>query len=151
VDDQLRPVCLTRLHTPKENTVPSTEPVSKTSLFAGHILGALLVLFLLFDSITKIIRERHVIEAFIKTGYPVALAPVIGEILLVCIIVYIIPRTSILGAILLTGYLGGATETNLRAGRSTFEVLLPVIFGVLVWAALYLRDRRLRSIIPVQR
>ncbi len=125
-------------------------PVSKTSLWGGRVISGLIVLFLLFDSITKIVKEHHVLEAFAQLGYPVHLAHVIGIILLVCIVAYIIPRTAILGAILLTGYLGGATEVNLRAGNPIFETLFPVIFGVLIWLGLYLRDRHLRDFIPLR-
>lgn len=125
-------------------------PVSGKALWTGRILSGLLVLFLLFDSIPKIMKASFVMKAFAQLGYPLRLAPVIGAILLVCIIFYVIPRTSILGAILLTGYLGGATELNLRTGNPWFETIIPVIFGVLVWGSLYLRDPRLRSLIPLQ-
>jgi hypothetical protein len=126
-------------------------PVSKTSLWGGRIISGLLVAFLLFDSITKIVREAHVMDAFARLGYPARLAPAIGTILLACVAVYIVPRTAILGAILLTGYLGGATEVNLRAGDPLFETLFPVIFSVLVWLGLFLRDRRLRALIPLRK
>lgn len=125
-------------------------PVSKTSLWAGRIISGLLVAFLLFDAITKILKERHVMEAFARLGYPAHLAPVIGIILLACVVLYVIPKTDILGAILLTGYLGGATELNLRVGNPIFETLFPVIFGVLVWLGLFLRDVRLRSLLPLR-
>jgi hypothetical protein len=107
-----------------------TRNVSKASLWTGRIISGLLVLFLFFDGITKVFKESHVMAAFAQIGYPTHLAPVIG-------------------AILLTGYLGGATEVNLRAGHSLFETLFPVIFGVLVWLSLFLRDDRLRSLIPL--
>src|SRR5579864_3991318 len=127
-----------------------TAPVSKKALWTGRILTGLLVLFLLFDSIPKMMKASFVMKAFAQLGYPLRLAPVIGVILLVCIIFYAIPRTSILGAILLTGYLGGATELNLRSGNPWFLTIIPVVFGVLVWGSLYLRDPRLRSLIPLQ-
>lgn len=132
--------------------MPSNEqavPVSKKALWTGRILSSLLILFLLFDSITKLMKAAFVMQAFAQLGYPPSLAPVIGGILLVCIVFYVIPRTSILGAILLTGYLGGATELNLRSGNPWFETIIPVIFGVLIWGALYLRNPRLRALIPV--
>jgi hypothetical protein len=126
-----------------------TRNVSKASLWTGRIISGLLVAFLFFDGITKVFKESHVMAAFAQIGYPTHLAPVIGSILLACVAIYVIPPTAILGAILLTGYLGGATEVNLRAGHSPFETLFPVIFGVLVWLSLFLRDARLRSLIPL--
>jgi uncharacterized membrane protein (UPF0182 family) len=127
-----------------------TAPASRMSLWAGRILSGLVVALLIFDGVTKIIKEHHVMEAFAQSGYPARLAPVIGAILLVCVVVYVVPRSSILGAILLTGYLGGATEVNLRAGHPLFETLFPVIFGVLVWLGLFLREERLRALIPLR-
>jgi len=125
-------------------------PVSRASLWAGRVISALLVAFLLFDGITKIVKEGHVLEAFAQFGYPGSLAPVIGTILVVCVAVYVVPPTSILGAILVTGYLGGATEVNVRAGNPLFETLFPIIFGMLVWGGLYLRDPQLRMFIPLR-
>ena len=136
---------------PATQTVTETTPISKTSLWAGRVISALIVVFLIFDGVTKVIKVSQVMEAFARLGYPARLAPVIGVILLVCVAVYVVPRTSILGAILLTGYLGGATEVNLRAENPLFETLFPVIFGVLVWLGLYLRDRQLRGFIPWRR
>jgi hypothetical protein len=127
-----------------------TAPASRTSLWAARILSGLVLVFLLFDGVTKTIQEPPVVEAFARLGYPARLAPVIGAILLVCVAVYAVPRTSILGAILLTGYLGGATEVNLRAGNPLFETLFPVIFGALVWLGPFLRDARLRLLIPLR-
>lgn len=126
-------------------------PISKASLWASRIIVALIALFLIFDGVTKVMKVAPVMEAFARLGYPAHLAPVIGIILLVCLAFYLIPRTSIFGAILLTAYLGGATEVNLRAGDPVFETLFPVIFGVLVWAGLYLRDENLRALIPLRR
>ena len=136
---------------PATQTVTETTPISKTSLWAGRVISALIAVFLIFDGVTKVIKVSQVMEAFARLGYPAGLAPVIGIILLVCVAVYVVPRTSILGAILLTGYLGGATEVNLRAENPLFETLFPVIFGVLVWLGLYLRDRQLRGFIPWRR
>lgn len=128
-----------------------TAPVSKKKLWAGRILSALAVLFLLFDSITKLMKIAPVMAAFARLGYPESLARVIGSILLVCLVVYVNPRTAILGAILLTGYLGGAVDANLRAGDPLFETLFPIIFGVLIWAGIFLREGRLRALVPLRR
>lgn len=126
-------------------------PVSKKMLWAGRIISGLVVLFMLFDSIIHIMKPAPVLQAFVRLGFPERLSLVIGIILLLCVVLYVIPRTSVLGAILLTGYLGGAVVTNLRAGSSLFgETLFPVYFGMLVWGGLYLRDRRLRALIPLR-
>ncbi len=91
-------------------TATLSTPVARNTLWAGRILGALPVLFMLFDSVIKVIQIDPVVEAFTRLGYPVSLAPVIGILALACVVVYVIPRTSVLGAILLTGYLGGEPQ-----------------------------------------
>jgi hypothetical protein len=121
-------------------------PVSKAGLWTGRIISVLVVLFLLFDGIIKVMRIGPVLEAFAKAGLSEGLALPIGALLLICTLIYVIPRTSILGAILLTAYLGGATVTSLRVGQ---PIYFPVVFGVLVWAGLYLRDLRVRKLIPL--
>src|ERR1700682_5057951 len=122
-------------------------PVAKTSLWAGRIISTLVVLFLLFDAVAKLMKIAPVLQAFTQLGFPPSLAVPIGAVLLVCTILYVIPPTSILGAILLTAYLGGATVTHVRAGQPFY---FPVIFGVLVWGGLYLRENRLRALIPLR-
>ena len=89
-------------------------------------------------------------EATTQLGYPESLVFGIGIIELVCLVVYVMPRTSVLGAILLTGYLGGTVATNVRAGSELFSVFFPTIIGVLIWGGLFLRDRRLRALIPLR-
>jgi hypothetical protein len=126
-------------------------PASKTSLWAGRIMNALVVLFLLMDGIMKLINPAPVVEGMTRLGYPLSLTSVIGIALLICVVVFAIPRTSILGAILLTGYLGGAVASQLRVGLPLFSnVLAPVYLGVLIWGGLFLRDRRLPALIPVR-
>ena len=125
--------------------------VSKGSLWAGRIITGLVVLFLVFDGVTKVIKEPHVMAASQQLGFTANAVVGIGAVLLICTAIYIIPRTSILGAILLTGYLGGAVATNVHARTVLFNTLFPAIFGVLVWAGLFLRDRRLQTLIPVKR
>jgi len=125
----------------------AAQTVSKKSLWAGRIISALVVLFLLFDAVAKLMKVTPVLEAFTRLGLSTGLAVPIGVLLLVCTIVYVIPPTSILGAILLTAYLGGATVTHLRAGQPFY---FPVVFGVLVWGGLYLREDRLRALIPLR-
>jgi hypothetical protein len=126
-------------------------PVSNKSLWAGRILSGLVVAFLLFDAVMKLMKIPPVVEAFAKLGYPESVPVPLGIVLLVCALIYAIPRTSVLGAILLTGYLGGAVATHVRVGDPLFShALFPTYIGVLLWAGLYLRVERLRSLIPLR-
>lgn len=120
-------------------------------LWAGRIISAMPVLFLLLDGAAKLFKPAPVVEATVKLGYPETVIVGLGIVLLVCTILYLIPCTSILGAILLTGYLGGAVATHVRVGDTLFTILFPVIFGVLLWGGLFLRDERLRALIPLRR
>ncbi len=134
----------------------STQSKDSTHLkwmrLTGWGITGLMTLFLLFDSVAKLALENHVVEATTKIGYPVDVIRPLGIICLVCTILYAIPRTSILGAILLTGYLGGAVASEVRIDDPFFSsVLFGVYFGILVWGGLYLRDERLRSLIPLRR
>jgi hypothetical protein len=106
------------------------------------------VLFLLFDSITKVMKVRAVIEASAQLGYPANTIFTIGIILLVCTVLYVIPQTAVLGAILLTGYLGGAVAANLRIGSVMFNTLFPIDFAALAWTGIFLRESRLGALIP---
>ena len=128
-----------------------TAPVSKTSLWAGRVFSGLVVLFMLFDSSIKLMKLAPAVEGTAKLGYPVSVVLSIGIVLFVCTVLYAIPRTSILGAILLTGYLGGAVASNVRVENPLFGyVLFPVYVGVLLWLGLYLREERLRALIPLR-
>jgi len=118
---------------------------SKKALWSGRILSGWLVLFLLFDGVVKVLKLAPAMEGTARLGYPSSLVVPIGIVELLCVAAYVIPRTSILGAILLTGYLGGATATQVRLEDPWF--FFPVVVGVLVWAGLLLRDGRLRSLI----
>jgi hypothetical protein len=123
-------------------------PVSRAASRTGLVLTVLITLFLLFDSVTKLMGVPDVLKATEQMGFPDATVPVIGSVLLVCIALYLIPRTSILGAVLLTGYLGGAVCAQLRIEAPLFSTLLfPVYFGFLVWVALYLRSAQLRQLV----
>jgi len=109
------------------------------------------VLFMLFDAISKLAMEHHVVEATTNIGYPQQVIRPLGIILLACTVLYAIPRTAIFGAILLTGYLGGAVASKVRIDDPLFSsVLFGVYFGILAWGGLYLRDGRLRSLIPLR-
>ena len=121
-------------------------------IWTGRGISGLMIAFLLFDSIIHMAKIAVVVEAFARLGWPIDLAIPLGIVELVCIALYLYPRTSILGAILLTGYLGGAVVTHLRVGSSLFgETLFPVYLGVLLWGGLYLRESRLRALMPFWR
>jgi hypothetical protein len=122
--------------------------ISKRTLVIGYIVSALPVLLLLFSAVLKLIKPAPVVQGFAQFGFPESLIFSLGILELACTAVYLIPRTSILGAILLTGYLGGATATNVRVGE---PFLGPVIAGVLVWGGVYLRDPLVRALIPLRR
>ncbi len=124
--------------------------ISKGRLWAGRIISGLVVLFLLFDSITKLMKVAPVLEASAQLGYPVSTIVGIGITALVCTVVYAIPQTSVLGAILLTGYLGGAVASNVRIGNPMFNTLFPIVFAALMWAGIFLREDRLRALIPLR-
>jgi hypothetical protein len=128
-----------------------SSPASNSRLWAGRILTALPILFLLFDGAIKLVRPAPVAESFAHLGLPLALAPTIGVIELLCTVLYGLPRTALLGAILLTGFLGGAAASQLRIGDPLFShVLFPLYVGAFVWAGLFLREDRLRDLVPVR-
>ena len=131
---------------------PATQaaPVSKKRLWAGRIMSALSALFLLFDGVMKLVKPAPVVEATVQLGYPESVILGLGIVVIASTVLYLIPRTSVLGAILLTGYLGGAVATHVRVGAGLFPVLFPVFFGVLIWGGLVLRDNRLRALLPLR-
>jgi hypothetical protein len=119
-------------------------------LWAGRIISALAVLFLIFDGVLKVLELAPAVEATVQLGYPADLVPVIGMIQLACLALYVIPRTAVLGAIMLTGYLGGAIATHLRVESGLFSLIFPILIAVLIWGGLFLRDARLRTLIPLR-
>jgi len=121
---------------------------SKKMLWTGRVISALVILFLVVDSVAKVMKFAPYVEGTVKVGYPASLVVPLGIVLLICTLVYAIPHTSALGAILLTGYLGGATATHVRVGQPFW---FPIMMGVLVWAGLFLREERLRALIPLRR
>jgi hypothetical protein len=126
-------------------------PVSKGRRWAGYIVTAVPVLFLLMDGVMKAINPAPVVESMVRLGYPDNVALGLGILQLVCVALYVIPGTSILGAILLTGYLGGAVATHVRVADPLFShVLFPTYIGALVWGGLYLREKRLRELVPLR-
>lgn len=125
--------------------------MSTKRLWAGRIVTAIPVLFLLFDAVIKFTQIAPVRESFAQLGYPERLAPAIGALALACLILYLIPRTSVLGAILLTAYLGGAVATHVRVGNPLVtHALFPTYVALLLWGGLWLRDDRLRALIPLR-
>lgn len=131
-------------------TLSQTNSAPKKLLWAGWVISALAILFLTFDGVVKIIQHPEAINATTQLGYPANLVFGIGLLELVCLAGYVIPPTSVLGAILLTGYLGGAVATQVRVGSDLFSVIFPVIIGLLLWGGLYWRNERLRALIPLQ-
>lgn len=118
----------------------------------GWALSALTILFMLFDAGGKVALESHVIDATTKLGYPIAAIQPIGVIALVCTILYAVPRTAILGAVLLTGFYGGAAASKIRIDDPLFSsILFGVYLGLIAWGGLYLRDERLRALFPLRR
>jgi hypothetical protein len=126
----------------------SRPSVSPAALWTGRVLSALPALFLLFDAVMKLVKPDFVVKATVELGFPENSIVPLGIVLLVITILYLIPTTAILGAILLTGYLGGAVATHVHAQHAPFQMLFPVLVGVLLWGGLVLRDRRLRSLVP---
>ena len=121
--------------------------ISKIQLWLGRIMSTLASLFLLVDGIMKLQKPSVVIKATLQLGYAESAIVWIGATLLVCTLLYIVPRSSCLGAVLLTGYLGGAVASNVRAGTPLFNVLFPVIIASFVWGGLWLRDLRVRNLL----
>ena len=122
--------------------------ISNKMVWAGRVLSALPVLMLVFSAVMKLLKPPEVLTEFARLGYPESVVVSLGILELLCTVVYVIPRTSILGAILLTGYLGGATATHVRIGD---PFIPPVLFGMLVWVGLYLRDPQVRALIPLRK
>lgn len=127
-------------------------PISKGQLWTGRVLSGLAVLFMLFDTVIHAIRGPQVVQGFAQLGFPLSIAIPLSTIEFIGIVLYVIPRTSALGAILLTGYLGGAVAAQVRIGAPLLGfVLAPVYVALFLWGGLYLRDERVRALIPVRR
>jgi hypothetical protein len=125
---------------------PVTTQAFDKKRWTARIVGALLILFLLVDAAGKIMRLTPYVEGTARVGYPAGALVPLGLVLLASTVLYAIPRTAVLGAVLLTGYLGGATATHVRIGE---PFVMPVVFGMLLWGCLYLRDERLRALLPL--
>jgi hypothetical protein len=117
-------------------------------IWIGWILGVLVALLLLASAVMKVMKVPSVVEGFAHFGYPERVILGLGVVELTCAVLYLIPRTAVLGAVLVTGYLGGATATTLRVGEPYF---LPALLGVVAWLGIYLRDARVRALLPLRR
>jgi DoxX-like protein len=132
-------------------STPQSRQTSKAKLWTGRVLTTLVGLFLLFDAVGKLVMPPPVVDAFHRLGFPTSLGVGIGILLLVCTVLYLIPRTAVLGAVLVSAFLGGAVAIQMRAGSPTFETIFPVLFAVLAWAGVYLRECRLAALLPLRR
>jgi hypothetical protein len=125
---------------------------SRAALWTGRALSGFITLLLALDCAMKLLRNPEALKGTEELGYPASAVLVIGVIQLVCLVAYVIPRTAVLGAVLLTGYLGGAIATHVRVGNPLFtHVLFPVYVAAFIWGGLYLRDRALRAVLPFRR
>ncbi len=124
--------------------------ISSMQLWAGRIMSGLPALFLLVDGIMKLFKPAVVVQATVELGYPESVIVGLGVTLLTSTLLYLISRTSVLGAILLTGYLGGAVATHVRVGGPIFNIIFAVIVGTLLWGGLWLRDGQLREMLPLR-
>ncbi|MET4047556.1 hypothetical protein BJD99_19935 [Rhodococcus sp. 1163] len=135
-------------------TTTTTAPHTNSPVAArvGWVLTALIAIFLIFDGVTKLMNVQAVKDATVDLGLREEMMPVVGIVLLVSLALYLVPRTAFLGAVLLTGYLGGAVLTNWRVDKPLFStVLFAVYVGIVVWGALYLRDPKVRQVMPFVR
>jgi hypothetical protein len=122
--------------------------ISKKKVWAGRVISGLAIAFLFFDAVIKIVKARPAVEGTVQLGYAESVLVPLGFVLLICTLLYAFPPTAIWGAVLLTGYLGGAVATNVRVGNPLFShVLFPVYVAVMVWGGLYLRDERVRMLV----
>jgi DoxX-like family len=130
----------------------NTSSVGKKRLVAGYVLTVLVALFLTFDTVIKVLKLAPAVQGTTQLGYPASAVLRIGLIELVCLALYLVPRTSVLGALLLTAYLGGAIATHVRLGSPLLShTLFPIYVALLLWGGLYLRETRLRELVPFRR
>jgi hypothetical protein len=120
---------------------------ARTPSWTGRVLSGIVVAFMVFDGVIHVLKPAPVADAFAQLGVPIRLSVTLGIVELACIALYAVPRTAVVGALLLTAYLGGAVATQVRAGAGWFPTIFPVIIGVLLWAGLALRNPRVRTLI----
>jgi hypothetical protein len=131
-----------------DRPVSTYATLSKGRVWAGRILHGLVILFLIMDVVMKLLRMQPAIDATIRLGFKPDAVFTIGLIGLACLIVYVIPRTTLIGALLWTSYLGGAVAIQMRAGSSVFETTFPIYVGIVMWLGLWLRDARVNRLLP---
>ena len=129
-------------------SIDQTAPTPKAMVWTGRVLSVLPALMLIMSGVMKLMKPKEVVEGFAHLGYPADLALPLGILELACTVIYLIPQTAVLGAILLTGYMGGAIATHVRLGEPFYA---QVGIGVVIWLGLYLREARLRAILPLRR
>ena len=120
---------------------------ARTTSWTGRVLSGLVIVFMVFDGVIHVLKPTPVVEAFAQLGYPLAVSVGLGVVELACTVLYAVPRTAALGAVLLTAYLGGAVATQVRIGAGVFPTIFPVILGAILWTGLALRDARVRAFI----
>lgn len=126
-------------------------PVSSAAFWGGWVISGLPAAMLIMDGVMKLVKPKPVIEGTMRIGYSESVITPLGIVLLSCVVLYLIPRTAVLGAILLTGYLGGAVASHVRVGDPLFShILAPVYVAIFLWTGLCLRDRRMRSLAPLR-
>ncbi len=128
----------------------NTSEVSRKRLWTGRVLTGLSAAFLVLDGVMKLVKPPEVVQATVRIGYPEPAIFGTGVVLLACTVLYLIPRTSILGVVLLTGYLGGAVAINVRAAQPVFNMAFPIIFACIAWGGLWLREPRLGQLLPLK-
>ncbi len=121
--------------------------ISKSRLWSGRVLSALAILFMAMDGGMKLFKPPFVVQATVQLGYPETAIAGIGLALLICTLLYAIPRTAVFGAILMTGYLGGAVASGVRIGAPLFNIVFPIVFGVVIWASLAMRNPRIEKVL----
>jgi len=144
---------ISTISTLPEKEAPAMHPqaiaLSKKSLWAGRILSGLPAVFLLVDGAMKLFKPPVVVESTLQLGYPESAIIGIGIVLLICTILYLTPRTAVLGAVLLTGYLGGAVATHVRVSGSVFNTVFPVVIACMLWGGLALRNQNIGRLLPL--
>jgi hypothetical protein len=130
----------------------SSQTPSKARLWAGRVVSALPVLMLFFSASMKLAQSKEVVEGFVeKGGWPAGALLPIGVVEILCTVIYLVPQTAVLGAVLLTGYLGGAVATHIHGGDPAGRVMIPILLGVFVWLGLFLRHPRLGDLLPFRK
>jgi hypothetical protein len=138
------------LDNPRDTAAAADRP-SRRAILAGRIASGLSIAFLAFDAAMKVLQLQPAVEGTAELGYPTDVVLAIGLVQVACLVLYIVPRTAVLGALLWTGYLGGAIATHVRVGNPLFShTLFPIYVAVLLWAGLWLRDRRLQALLPLR-